>query len=144
MTVSLNYIAGFFDADGCVSLMRQGCDLWVVNVSFAQSSRPILEEIRASLDCGGTICEKRYTGSGERTAYELIYRATKGIAAAKALIPHLRVKRAQAEALVEYYEKYGNYLKHTKGLTAAEVNARHAERNTAAEATRAKIKELRV
>lgn len=144
MPPSMDYIAGFFDGEGCVCLVRQSTDIWAAIFSVAQSTRPILEEIRDVLDCGGTICEKKYTGSGERTAYELIYRSTKAIAAAKLLIPYLRIKRAQAEALVEYYERYGNYLKHTKGLTAAEVNARHAERNMAAEATRAKIKELRV
>lgn len=132
----MTYIGGFFDGEGCFALCKKGDDAWFISVSVAQCNRPILEAIQNTLGCGGGLYERKFSGTGEKKVYELIYTYGAALEAAKKLAPYVIMKRPQAEVLIEYCEKYGSFLKHTKGLTEEQKTARHVERNAAAEAAR--------
>jgi hypothetical protein len=99
MQLSIEYIAGYFDADGSVFAYfgQQANRTWrpwvKVEAQFAGQNFEMLELIRTSLDCGGTIgAWRNNTGSG---AYRLGFTRPETLAVLTKLEPHVRLKHEQ-------------------------------------------------
>jgi LAGLIDADG endonuclease len=100
MRLSIEYIAGFFDADGCVSshFQPQANRAWVpalgIDVTFDNQDLSVLEDIMETFGCGKIELRRNNTGSG---CYHITFsrRDTKRIL--EMLIPHLRIKREVAK-----------------------------------------------
>lgn len=139
--LSLDYIGGFFDGEGCVCIYSK--EGWFgVSVSVVQCNRRILEDIRATLDCGGNISE-RYSGVGEKRAFELQYHSAAAVKAARKLIPVLRLKRDQAEIMATFWETYGRILQDNRTKPPEERRAIEVQRYQAGLKAREAIKEAR-
>lgn len=99
MRLHVAYIAGFLDADGSITAYCQpqtyGRIGWAIgiDVTFFNQDYEVLADIRETLDCGII----RAVRCGHSGVYRLEFsrRQTKSIL--ELLLPHLRVKRRQAE-----------------------------------------------
>lgn len=102
MNLNLEYIAGFVDGEGCVNIAMppaKGIRLVVTN-----TNRPILEAMQATFDGVGRIFTKR-RAAGEQGrlpcySWTVCDRQAEGIL--RQLLPHLVVKRYEAELALEY------------------------------------------
>lgn len=107
--VSPEYIAGFFDGEGCVRVANVRKFL-VVRISIGQKFPRILNEIREYLSSGKVY--KRGSGS-----YNLIIsRQSEVIDTLRIIIPHLIGKREQAELALDFLT---SYYKESKRLEIA-------------------------
>lgn len=108
--VSLDYLAGFVDGEGSLSLARKprrGSPEYCVRVSIANTNREILGEIQQEL--GGTIAESRRRNPKWKLGYSLIWTNAAAVGILRRIAPHLRVKSSNAVALLEYTEHVIEY-----------------------------------
>lgn len=89
--LSLEYVAGFFDGEGCISVHR-GNGIYLF-CSISQNSKEVLEEIQQVI--GGKIYEalNRYN----RTTYKIHWNGLAATAMLLEILPFLIVKKAQAD-----------------------------------------------
>ena len=106
--IFLAWLAGFVDGEGCVSLNRQrnkaGNPAYSPALTIVQTDRAILEHIAATLCEGGvyTCPAVPVNGYAPRAKYQYVVNGRGALRVVAALLPYLRLKRAQAEALLEY------------------------------------------
>ena len=93
--MTFEYIAGFFDADGYVSVLKQYAHYKVRNpiIGFTNVHRVILEKIAAHIESElgikGTITKKAARKENHSDSYDLKYRyGPKVIAIINAIYPH--------------------------------------------------------
>jgi hypothetical protein len=99
--ISVEYIAGFFDGEGYVTIRRsnrtkQKTPAYRMGVGFVNKYLPLLQEIQERF--GGRLYPKARRKANHAPAWELFF--TKQHEAAgvlEAMLPHLKIKRAQAE-----------------------------------------------
>jgi hypothetical protein len=103
----LAYIAGFVDGEGTIGIYRK-YDLradwapgYAERIIIVQVDRRPLDFIKQFFPRGSLSKKKKYH-EHYRQAYALKYSHTQAYELAKALLPYLQVKRAQAEALIEF------------------------------------------
>ena len=100
---SLEWIAGFFDGEGCVNTQKpyKDCKSRLLRVSIAQCDRSPLEELKILF--GGSIsCHKRaIEGSNHRDCFTWKVSAQKAEDFLTAIRPYVRVKRLQVEAALQ-------------------------------------------
>lgn len=112
----LAYIAGFIDADGCIGLNTSRNTATVhgmahyPRISGFSIDRHALEFVQSVL--GGRITDSQGPGQ-RRIHYRWAVNGIDAIECAKVLIPFLRIKKAQAQLLVEFdtgrlYHSRGN------------------------------------
>jgi len=98
--LSLEYIAGFFDGEGCVIIAQSGNRFWLV-VSLTQRKREILEMIQKQfggyLDCVGI---SRLRFSCEQAAQFL-----------KAIQPFVIVKKKEIALALKFQACKGNRVR---------------------------------
>ena len=96
--VSLEYIAGFFDGEGCITADKNA---FTVRLSITNTQKAVLDEIQKVL--GGFVRSKDVAGPNRQPSWELRYakRATvKHIL--EILRPYLVVKSVEAWLALEY------------------------------------------
>ncbi len=111
----LEYIAGFFDADGCVTLTKDHKSKHrSPQVSFVNNERAILETIREYFGYG-TICKKPARKENHNSSYDLQYTHRRAMQVLEAIYPfmlHSR-KRHRTKLILEEYlsvtDRQGNY-----------------------------------
>lgn len=109
--IELAYIAGFVDGEGCISMVRRKYEKnpkWNVRytprVTVTNGNREILEFIQSLF--GGHMSEKKRYSEKHNTAWNLVISSTKSIYMATELLPYLRLKKPQAQLLIDFYETY--------------------------------------
>lgn len=113
----LEYIAGFFDADGSVSLIRCARnENRSPQVCFHNSYRSILEAIKDYLGCG-TITLKRAKKQTHSDSYDLKVTHRQALVVAEKIYPYVRhpAKKERLRLLLEEYlsttDRQGNYTR---------------------------------
>lgn len=100
--MELPYLAGFFDADGGVSLRTRSdsphsCDL---TVYVSQTTTPVLEDFRENF--GGRLIGPHSNGANSKPIYRWEASSRQAQATLEALLPWLVVKLPQAAVALEY------------------------------------------
>lgn len=108
-SLDIRYIAGFFDGEGCIDLyLRQDLDhamRFVLQVSIAQTRPAVLKQIGKRF--GGHLAPPR----NKCTVHLLMFTSAAAGRFLKAILPHLIVKKREAEIALEYRSlvKRGTY-----------------------------------
>ena len=95
------YLAGFFDADGCVNITKskikqRKTPRHQLQVVFAQSDKPFLEDLKQLTGIGG-VYRLPDIEFQTKTRYSWHMTGKQAAGILSAMLPHLRVKRKQAE-----------------------------------------------
>ena len=102
--MDLAWAAGFLDGEGCFQIgryfdKRKGYQRYMARVGATQKRREPLDFLQRMF--GGTIVGR--FNKNWNTTYWFWYLATQqAVSAAEKLIPYLRLKRAEAETLIEF------------------------------------------
>src|SRR5215469_16021276 len=99
--LTLEYIAGFFDGEGDISPFKG--DALSCRVHITQNHLGILEDIKRIF--GGRISEN---GGEPAPCLRLNFRQDEALVLLRALLPHLRVKKVQAEAAIHLLSRISN------------------------------------
>jgi len=130
--VTLAYCAGVIDSDGCVTIKKRRIHETTarksagVNLSATVFVRQVesgaVDLLLATF--GGTIRVHGPSTPGGRDLYQWAVSNRKAVAAARAILPFLRIKKKQAEILLEFGEIVGNtrlrYARHWFKLAPGE------------------------
>jgi hypothetical protein len=90
-TYGVGYIAGFFDGEGHVALRHSP------SINFSQSITPPLHFIMERFPRGHLYFE----GNEHLGEYKLVFNGTLALCILRVMLPHLIVKRAEAEEYIE-------------------------------------------
>lgn len=116
--LSIEWVAGFFDGEGCAKLGKQvkesnGKEYPHATLMLSQSGEnglAILEAIQKQF--GGKIYHHLKVGQHKATknAYKLYWNTVEGILFLTKLIPHLKLKQHDCQAVLDYYKRkaYGS------------------------------------
>jgi len=99
MGLTLQWLAGFFDGEGCITLYGKGL---YPRMTLTNTYLPILKAIQAQF--GGHL--GKTSKSSARQCYVLTWQCKKMITLLKVLTPFLTVKKAQAELVIMAYDTF--------------------------------------
>lgn len=107
--VVLAYCAGVIDSDGCIGIKRNTYSMRVVGDSTqaTYSARITVRQVTPeavsvlSETFGGSVRPRKAQATGRRSLYEWTVRDRVAEQALRALLPYLRIKKAQAENCLE-------------------------------------------
>jgi len=101
--MDVKYIAGFFDGDGHASISWSGSASLKLEVGFCNNYRPILEEIRCYFHNYGKIyfIKPKLRRQKESFRYK-IWRMREVKEILEEMLPYLRIKKRQAELILEF------------------------------------------
>lgn len=107
MKLNLDYIAGFIDGEGCISASTRGLRLIITN-----TNKEILEEIQEYFGEGKLIGRIRVKIRGQndnyrKKCYQLVLWNRHAERVLLLLIPHLRLKKKEAELGIMLMSTYG-------------------------------------
>ena len=113
MTLSLDWIAGFFDGEGHVSIgmqrhFKNGKLYGRKNIILGQSGPDGLEILKQiQLQCGGQLYHHLKPGEHKATkdAYKLYWKAEEGKKFLEQIIPHLKLKQKAALEVLDYIRR---------------------------------------
>jgi hypothetical protein len=94
--MTLAYIAGFFDGEGCVGFVRARSAIYA-RVLVTNTDRAVLEKLQQQF--GGDIRQLALRRSGWKTGWYWRLSWSRAVAFLDAIYPWLRVKRAQAQTI---------------------------------------------
>jgi len=120
---NLYYLAGFFDGEGCISILKYKKKDWnpsyFLQVQIGQKYGSILDWVKENY--GGNVYKKRDQTwiMTNHKAYEFI----------KLIAPHLKYKKPQAELAIKFYEEriLGAKRKHASQPHSIEEIAKREE-----------------
>jgi len=91
----LKYMAGFLDGEGCFSVTDGSHRVQVTNTHL-----PSLNNLKEKF--GGTVRKRSDADEKRRAAYEWYVYGESAARCAKAVLPHLREKQAQAALMINH------------------------------------------
>jgi LAGLIDADG DNA endonuclease family protein len=148
MHISLDYIAGFFDADGCISLavkprMKDGVrrHTYQPRAIISQSNYEILEGVQLTLGLGTIREMPAGNGLQKRVHFNLTMDSKAAIMFARTFQDRCHLKGPQLKSVVEFYDAYIG--KWARGCPRSEFDTRRALMQEAAERVRANLITLR-
>jgi hypothetical protein len=106
--VSLPYLAGFFDGEGCIHLAKQVSrdparrPTFRMRVVIGQNNLEILEFFSHEIGVPGKIHKVTRTQKQNRQCYSLIYDGSASFEVLRKLLPFLRRKKHEALVALEY------------------------------------------
>jgi len=110
------YTAGFFDGDGCVSILKHNRDgastIYSLHVSIRQKRRTHLDKLREKWDFLGSIHENRY----KYRTYEWVIRSAKAEKFLRSILPYAQIKKDQIEIALEFRETFPHHKGQGKRL----------------------------
>ncbi|MEE8607818.1 MAG: LAGLIDADG family homing endonuclease [Nitrospiraceae bacterium] len=107
--LELAWAAGFFDGDGCIHIrwsknkqLRLGGQ-WILQVTMTQIYQEVIEEFQRIVG-GGKLyrCAPTRGSFGKRWQWRWIADAYRAEKIVRLLLPHLRLKKPQAEAALDF------------------------------------------
>jgi signal recognition particle subunit SEC65 len=104
MGLSIEYIAGFFDGEGCIKLSQGQAKL---RLTFTQTSREVLDEILKTLDFGvvSECVRKNPKSHWKRQWFYATQNRSDSVRLLKMMVPFLIVKKEKAITALELCEK---------------------------------------
>lgn len=96
----LIWAAGFFDGEGCVSVVLQKRGDFMVRLFVGNTNVQALFAFKEMF--GGTIYERPAKSIRHKTAYQWQVVSGQAFRALEQLLPYLRVKREQAELALQF------------------------------------------
>lgn len=107
--LSVEYLSGFIDGEGSLSLARiprsRGSKEYCVRISIANTHAQILEEIQD--EYGGHLASSGKRPARWKPGYALIWTNAAAARLLETIAPHLLVKSSHAVALLEFLEHLG-------------------------------------
>jgi hypothetical protein len=108
--VSLEYIAGFLDADGSIWVRqdvrnKNGDKCYLLVVDFANTNKAVLESIQNELGSGSMYSKTRHSDKHKDT-YDLKIVGVEAVQVVEKLLPHIVLKRKQAEIALKIQAEY--------------------------------------
>ena len=114
--ITAAYIAGFVDGEGCICIYKrkrryknQGFENYTCSIKIANTDKRIMDWFKNSF--GGNLYKRVYDSTNQKNAYcwELV--ADIGMQFVQKIVPYLKVKRKQAELLLEFRKTFngGSY-----------------------------------
>lgn len=100
----LAYIAGFFDGEGCATILHGGGanrNCIQKRVSICNTNRDILLQIQRILGFG-SLYEKKRDNKKHKTLYDLVFLQDQIPVFLALILPYVRLKKRQVEILLEY------------------------------------------
>lgn len=91
------YIAGFIDADGSISGHTRAWGRCLPQVSITNVDVPTLKWMQATIGCGTLTTQGKRSKRHHRPHHQLTFYSANAERLLLAVLPHLRVKRVQAE-----------------------------------------------
>lgn len=104
----LAWAAGFFDGEGCISIVRQRYkdpkrqSTYRLKICVSQTNKRSLEEFEWIVGLRGRIVEQKAKGKARRSCYHLIYESLASAVVLRRLQPYLRRKREQCEIALDF------------------------------------------
>jgi len=105
-----DYIAGFFDGEGCVRLQvhndkrGKGYSYIEAQIEITSCDMSILEEIQKTVECG-KIREKDNYKRGNNHCYKLVFsKQSEMLKVLKRIYPVLRIKRDACSKVIKFLE----------------------------------------
>lgn len=111
MSLSNEYIAGFFDGEG--SIMIEPTHNYFLKVSIGNNNKEILEEIQ-KIFCGTISLAKRYDNN--KNSYIWVVKCKKAENFLKDILPFLKIKQEHAILGLELRNKLRNSKRITMGI----------------------------
>lgn len=109
-TPSIAWIAGFFDGDGCVALLKKPRGEghgYIPHMALAQSERTILEAVQKVIGCG-TIHTTKGSSLSRKPSYALHWSGENFMIASSRLLKQSVIKRAEMLLVREFSRKWSN------------------------------------
>lgn len=102
--IDIRYLAGLFDGEGCISLIKQArvnspLPTYSVRVVICMTNKPIIQAICNQF--GGLYSERKGQEKA-RNAFTVMWANRKAIPMLHALIPHLILKKEEAEIALNF------------------------------------------
>jgi hypothetical protein len=101
------WLAGFLDGEGSISIdKRAGADSarYAPRVKAANTRREVLEEIRELLGGGFVTKTRRKPTDPRKDIFQFVAANRKGLDIIRRVRPYMRVKNAQADLFLRYYD----------------------------------------
>ena len=99
--ITWDYVSGFFDGEGSITVdARLGLGVLIINVTFSQKYRPLLDRIASFLGQNRIACQVCRNG---RAVHEIRVRTIENVCKLLRKL-NLNLKRNQALATIAYYE----------------------------------------
>ena len=123
--LDIQYVAGLFDGEGCISLVKQRrtnspLPSYTMRVVISMTHKPIIKLLQAQF--GGNYHERKGANSKTRNSFSLMWANQQAGTILQILIPHLILKRAEAEVALEYVQTLSQMgTSFWRGATAAEI-----------------------
>ncbi len=108
--LTLSYLGGFFDGEGCIHLAKQTFKdpdrraTFRMRLVLAQNNLEILEFFNQEVGVVGKIQRIARTQKQNRQCYALIFDGTAAFDVLRKLLPHLRRKKPEAIVALEYQQ----------------------------------------
>ena len=131
--LSLEWLAGFFDADGCVTICktkRGSTFRHVLRVEITNCYKPVIGKIQANFP--GTVTINRLSDRkrknknecGIRDTYQWCIGATKALAFLEAIRPHMEVKGREADIAITFQRHVADHPRNGHRLSDSVLSYR--------------------
>ena len=120
----MDWIGGFFDADGSASLVkrkRKGAAASVAafqaTVCFSQSDYGLLAAVKETIGGGNLRCRAKagetneYGVRNNRDAYQLIWTGSDAVRVLQLIFPYSIGKRKEISEIIAFHQRFNNYTK---------------------------------
>lgn len=131
--IDIRYMAGLFDGEGCISLVKQAranspLPIYSVRVVIAMTHKPTIKAIHGQF--GGIYSERKGTGIN-RNAFSVMWANRKAIPMLAALLPYLQIKREEAVIAMDFLNRLSSVgTSFWRKASQAEIDLLLAERET--------------
>lgn len=101
MTLTLQWLAGFINGEGCITYYNKGNGLYP-KFTITNTYLPIMKAIQSQF--GGSLNSYQPKYENSKCCWVLSWQCKKAIALLKELVPFLTVKKTQAELVIHAHE----------------------------------------
>jgi hypothetical protein len=125
--LDVRYVAGLFDGEGCISLVKQRrlnspLPSYTIRVVIAMTHKPIILLLQDQF--GGHVSQRKGQKEGHRNAFTLMWANRQAGTILQILIPHLILKRAEAEVALDFIQTLSQVgTSFWRGATPQEIQA---------------------
>lgn len=115
MMLSAAYIAGFFDGEGCIGIYKNGKQSHHLRIQLVQNKSAKVTEAFILLQAhfGGSF--KGHNSPNGRQRYNWQLNSDKAVAFLQMILPHLIIKRQQAEFALAWHKSRPSLKRDAKG-----------------------------
>lgn len=119
--VSSEYLAGFFDGEGCIDIATRGSKhkQLYLRLAVSQTNLQVLSDIQEEF--GGGIYTIKKRADHHKQAWVLVWTTKTALDVLKRIYPYLKVKRSQAQLVLEEWKPLIR-LEHSVGNPLTETD----------------------